>query len=306
MGSDEGLIRKSLERVKAAAEGRLEEFVSKLDVDSQVYTFWLALLALREAGSVRLLDKLIERELELARKHLRSEDDRDVLEIAESLGLRVSSKEIRIPVFRDKRGRLYYKILSYAIPVRDFLRVSARFKEDKLKLVNMPVRDGMVYLDGETLRELVLAAFKARLIDKLKELETPETQAFRQLVTELKREEALAVSGFDESSLPTCIRELLEKARRSELSDVEVHTILSFLRRVEAPRAFVVDVLGRLGVTDSGLAEVIASALEEVDSPGPLKCEELKRRGVCGCEKDLTLEYLERRARASQIARERS
>ncbi|MEM0341086.1 MAG: hypothetical protein QXN05_02185 [Acidilobaceae archaeon] len=273
-------------------------------MDSQVYTFWLALLALREAGSVRLFRSFVEKELELAYKHLLSEEDRDVLKIAESLGLKAISKELKVPVYRDKRDRLHYKIFSYAVSVRDFLKVSARSRESKLKLTNMPVKEGTVYLDGEMLRELVLAMFKVKMFDKLNELEAPETSAFRKLVEELRRAELIAVSGFDKHLLPNCIKEILERAGHGELSDAEIHTLLSFLKRIETPREAVVEMLMTLDM-NSDLAETIALALEEVDSPGPLKCEELKKREICDCEKDLTLEYSDRKAQVSQRALEK-
>ncbi|MEM4511686.1 MAG: hypothetical protein QXK97_00060 [Acidilobaceae archaeon] len=293
-----------MERIRAAREGWLQSFVEKLDLDSQVYTFWIALLALREAGSVRLLDEFIERELELARRHLDSEEDRDVLRIAESLGLRVKPAELRVAVSRRERGELLYKVFGYAIPLRDFLRVSSKSRAGELRLVNNPVRDGVVYLDGETLRLLVSEAFRARLAEKLREIEAPESPAFRELAEKLREIEALALSGLDELSLPQCIRELATKASKESLSDLEAHTIVSFLKASGAPRDAVAVMLKKLGLADERVAETIARALEEIEAPGPLRCEELRKRGVCDCDRDLTLEYRERRSRGSGRARE--
>ena len=290
IAGDEHLLSLALKRINLAVEGKLPDEISA-STEEEVFSFWLSLLSLKASGSIYLLNRVVDVEVERAKRFLEDEDD--LVGIARSLGVRVESKSISFPWVVEK-GRVTYRVLDIAVPVGDFLRYASGSKLEELRLVNNFVKGGYVFLERRRFIKLLVEASRRFILDSLKAVEAPETPAFEKLVKEVRELEVRESSGLREEFLPECIRQIISRSLARRLSDEEVYVLLSFLSTIGAPREYISNLLSRIGLADEGKAVVVAESLARIKGYTPFKCEELKARGICDCVEDLVKEYMSR------------
>ena len=288
IASDEHFIGLALRRIKLANEGLPDEISTS--TEDEVFSFWLSLLSLKAAGSVYLLNRVVDAEVNRISRFL--EDEEDLVGVARALGVRVEVRSISFPWVVVK-GKVIRRVLDFAVPVRDFLRCAAGSKFEELRLVNNFVKGGYVFLDRRRLVKLLAEASRRAIVEKLK-MEAPETPLFERLVEEVKALEVREATGFDEELLPECIKQIIARSTARRLSDEEVYVLLTFLSSIGAPREYVSRILVETGLAGRDRAEVIAESLSKVRGYTPFKCEELKARGICDCTEDLVREYTSR------------
>jgi Eukaryotic-type DNA primase, large subunit len=290
IAGDEHLLSLALKRINLAVEGKLPDEISA-STEEEVFSFWLSLLSLKASGSIYLLNRVVDVEVERAKRFLEDEDD--LVGIARSLGVRVESKSISFPWVVEK-GRVTYRVLDIAVPVGDFLRYASGSKLEELRLVNNFVKGGYVFLERRRFIKLLVEASRRFILDSLKAVEAPETPAFEKLVKEVRELEVRESSGLREEFLPECIRQIISRSLARRLSDEEVYVLLSFLSAIGAPGEYVSRLLSTIGLAGEDRAVVVAESLARIKGYTPFKCEELKARGICDCEEDLVKEYMSR------------
>ncbi|MCS7107141.1 MAG: hypothetical protein NZ902_03445 [Acidilobaceae archaeon] len=284
-------------RLEAVAKG--EEWRERGSVEEEAISFWLVLMALREGGSVRLLERAIKAEVEKARRHIERAELEELIGLARSMGIEVKAEAIEIP-WTVQGGKVVRRRLNVAVRAASYLSYVAGTREAALRLTNSFLLGGWVYMDLQLFRLFLAEALPKYILRGLREIEAPEGRVFSELVRKASAAEARA-SGVREELFPRCILDLMAKARLSSLSGDEVFVLLSFLRAIGAPRGYLEEVLRELGLA-RGRERLVARALEKV-SAAPYTCEELKRRGICSCTENLVSEYLKARRRRG---RERS
>ncbi len=290
IAGDERFVELALRRVKLAMEGRLPDEISA-STEEEVFSFWLSLLSLKSAGSVYLLNRVVDVEVERLSRFIENEED--LASIARALGIRVEDRSISFPWIIEK-GRVVNRVLDIAVPVQDFLKYASGSKLSELRLVNNFVKGGYVFLERRRLVKLLVEASRRFILESLKAIEVPETPVFDKLVEEVKKLEIREALGFREELLPECIKQIIARSMARRLSDEEIYVLLSFLSSIGAPREYVSSLLVEIGLADKGKAKVIAESLARVKGYTPFKCEELKARGICDCEEDLVKEYTSR------------
>ncbi|MCX8195589.1 MAG: hypothetical protein N3F67_00670 [Acidilobaceae archaeon] len=279
-------------RLEAIARGEAYE---ARGAEEEVLSFWLSLMALREAGSTRLLERALRREGERLYALLEGASLEELVGLASAMGAEVKREALEIP-WAIQRGKEVRIRLEVAISAPSYLSLVAGTREERLKLVNSFLLGGWVYMDARLLRLFLKEALPRYLLRRLRELEPPEGR-FIELVMKARALEARE-AGVREELFPKCIVDLLAKARVSVPSDEEVFVILSFLRAIGAPSAYVEELLRETGL-GAGREGVIAAALARLEV-SPYSCKELKERGMCECEEDLVKEYLRALRKASR------
>ncbi|MDM7275398.1 MAG: hypothetical protein P3X22_004670 [Thermoprotei archaeon] len=227
---------------------------------------------------------------------MREESDDSLRRLAKTLGLKVGGESLRFP-WVLKGDKVIYRELRFSVPVSDFLKFASNSRDEALRLANNFVLKGLVYLDRARLEKLVVEASRKTIEEKLKDTPIPEAAAFRRLSKALRELEERAASGFNEEFFPECVKSIIAAGRVRRLSEEEAYVLLSFLKAIGAPRSYLEELLGSIGVEEAG---VLAEALGKVGDYTPFKCEALKAKGICDCDMDLVEEYelKSRRARA--------
>ncbi|MEN2999836.1 MAG: hypothetical protein ABDH61_04600 [Acidilobaceae archaeon] len=277
-------------RLEATLKG--EPWEGRGEVEEAI-SFWLTLMALREAGSVRLLERAIKAEAERARKLIERAELEELVSLAKAMGVEAKLEAIEFP-WAIQGGKLVKRKLNVAVRAASYLSLVAGTREARLKLVNSFLLGGWVYMDLPLFRLFLAEAVPKYILRRLREMEVPEGRVFSELVRKASAAEAKA-EGVREELFPKCILDIMAKARVSGLNEDEVFVLLSFLRAIGAPRGYLEELLGELGIA-GGRERLVAKALERI-SASPYSCEELKRRGICSCSEDLVSEYLRARRR---------
>jgi len=289
-------------------EGKAPESQGETTWDN-ILAFHAALAAAAKSGSLRLLYKLVEAEIERIQKFL-TPGERGEFEwsefnwLAKRLGIRVLEEARGIPWLVGKRSRreVVYKYLIAAVPVDIYLDVAKHARGSEWRLTNSFLLEGLVYLDYILANEFILQYIRKiilQLAEKYRELDLPRLEALgREYAAKLDYAQEL---GFDEASIPACIAEVLGRLRRGEAGPLDLYVAATFLANVGAPPEVLAEALFQGGYASAPVAGLAAEVLlEEARSYTPLRCDVLRGEGICrecGGEGPLN-EYYQRRRRA--------
>lgn len=286
IAEDEKILSLAREKLSAYASGAPPPLGAT--EEEEVLSYWLALIAVRAGGSVRLLQRALRHEVTRLSEIVSKSDLDGLVGLARAMGIRCERKSIRIPWIM-KAGKVIERELEVAVKAADYIRLTAGTKEKRLKLSNSFLLGGHVYLDRAGLALLLSEAAPRIILERLRSIEPPESPAFEELVRYARSLEA-RLGGIREEAFPKCIWDILSKAKVSELDDEEVFVLLSFLSSIGAPEAFVEEVLREAGIAEAE-APIVARALLSARGFTPYKCEQLRARGICGCDEDLVKAY---------------
>lgn len=293
IADDERIVELAREKLRAIVEG--SPLPSGLTEEEEVFSYWLALLAARASGGVRLLQRALRREAERMEEIASKSDLEGLVSLARIMGVRCERRSIKIP-WLVKSGKIIERELEVAVRASDYIRLTAGTRERRLKLSNSFLLGGYVYVDKASLALLLIEATPRIILERLKEIPPPEAPRFEELVSFARALEA-RLGGITEEAFPKCISDILSKARVSELSDEEVYVLLSFLSAIGAPEGFIEKVIKEAGLAESE-APIMAKALSKVGGFTPYKCEELTARKICFCDGDLVETYRKLREKA--------
>ncbi len=294
---DEDIVSRAREILEAAV--RSGELPPSRDPWVDVVGFHAALAAAGLSRSLRLQARLATIASQAAAEALRGEKLSVLFTIARRLGVQVEEARFEIPWLYSRSKGVLPRLMIARVRLPQYLRLSSSLEGAKWRLSNSMVLDGYVYLDRSRLEGLVAQAYKARL-ERLMRAYADSIESRRledlgsRMASELDRERPPAGS-FDPSAFPECIRRIEARIAGGEFTREEFYTLVTFLAGVGAPPSYLADVIYASGAASRPVASIMAEALiAEARGYRPLKCEVLRRLGVCECEKDLLAEYFSR------------
>lgn len=251
-----------IERVKgiinSIAEGKPVEFQPR----DGVLEFYLTLLVLVNLRVKALIKRFEEFEAERLRKLLQRESDDNLLQLAESLGLKLE----RTSKSYHRRGKETVE-LKFSMDFIAYLQAIKGVKDEKVELRRQVLESGKVLMTRETLAELLRALLIKVLEDRISQLSSAEVpKALDDLV-----------ASFRLKRFPPCMEYLMNK---KELNEEERVNLTVFLIAVGYPVKDIVELLESKGV--EGAEEFVKAYL-----PGkrkaylPYSCQRLKELGIC-------------------------
>ncbi|MEM1777525.1 MAG: hypothetical protein QXY00_05695, partial [Acidilobaceae archaeon] len=182
IAGEEPIISLAAKRIEYTVRGEpLPDYIGTT-TEEEVFSFWLAFLALREAKSISLLDKMIKLEVDRVKRFLEKESLDNLIFIAKRMGVKVDIVELRIP-WIIKGNKVYYRELNIAVNIADYLKYAAGTREERLKLINSFLLKGRVYMDTVLFKLFLLEAINRFILEKVKNIEPPEVPAFLKLVS---------------------------------------------------------------------------------------------------------------------------
>ncbi|ADL19429.1 DNA primase large subunit [Acidilobus saccharovorans 345-15] len=269
----------------AVREGKVRVFRG-VNTEEEVASFYLAAAAAAAANSKRLEEMFSRSEARRAMEFLKGEDEETLLMLAKRLGVNVTLAHVKIPWSQLRNGKINYKLLRYAVPISDYLKIVVPVPHERWSLVNSMVKGGLVFIDEETLREfLSLASEKAiyKVIDAVRSEDyKPLLLTQEALIALNAKDSKVSVSqeGPNVEAFPPCMLKLKEKAE----TDEEIYAYISFLASLGVDYKTIGDELARLLKLSPGAGEALARSLIEAGLGSTYKtysCKFMKSKGLC-------------------------
>ncbi len=211
----------------------------------------------------------------------------------EEIVLKMANETFNLPVLRDQETNWGEKFIAkkYYVPMEKYLAYSKKFRDTSWKLINRNLMKGFVELNKRELIRLISEAYKVKIIEGERNVEVPKE--LETLVSELK--EKIAREKFlkgakhfikRDKSLPPCIQELLEKAKKGfDLSHVERLVIATFLLNRGYDIEETVKVFSELPDFSEEKTRYQVEHLSGLKGSktkySPPSCETLKAYGIC-------------------------
>ena len=256
------LTEARIERVKgiinSVAEGKQVDFQPR----DSVLEFYLTLLVLVNLRVKALIKRFEELEAERLKKLLQRESDDNLLQIAESLGLKLE----RAHRLYHKRGKETVE-LKFSTDFISYLQAIKGVKDEKVELKRQVLDSGKVLMTRETLTELLRAILIKVLEDRISQLSTAEVPKALNDV----------VASFRLKRFPPCMENLMNK---KELNEEEKVNLTVFLIAVGYPTKDIVELLKSKGVEEA--EEFVKAYIPRKGKAYlPYSCSKLKELGIC-------------------------
>jgi len=289
------LANPEFERIVARAEERIEEALRKnppevsyqtLDDDIEIASFPVAVMMAAATNNDFIKRRYALAEATRVYNLLKSEDEKTVLEVADSFKWRIKATE-GIAAPGNCRFALYFT---------DFLKNAKSFHEKEWKLINRVLWNGWVYLGKQEVTRLLQEEVRKHVERKLQadvRSMLPEnviervdrlTQTYSRRTAKVQFEE-LPRSAVNEA-FPPCIRQLYDSAAAGRhLSHVGRFALTSFLLRIGVHPGEVIDLFRFSADFNERMTryqvEHIAGAKGSRTSYMPPKCDTLRTHGIC-------------------------
>ena len=205
------ILEKAYGRIVVASSGQIySPDMERLDNDSEILSFIVAIILLKSASTGTLTRRFSLAEARRAEKYLQQDlwvqKDKKNLE----LPLRIIQElfGIRVSVENDE----------FVIKIPDYLRRSVHFHEKEWKLVNRRVADGLVYLTAHETVRLIRTELGEYINSKIQSISIGSIpESFRQRVQDL----ILLARRFSDTTIvssdyPPCIKHAIGVLERGE------------------------------------------------------------------------------------------
>ena len=205
------ILEKAYGRIVVASSGQIySPDMERLDNDSEILSFIVAIILLKSASTGTLTRRFSLAEARRAEKYLQQDlwvqKDKKNLE----LPLRIIQElfGIRVSVENDE----------FVIKIPDYLRRSVHFHEKEWKLVNRRVADGLVYLTAHETVRLIRTELGEYINSKIQSISIGSIpESFRQRVQDL----ILLAKRFSDTTIvssdyPPCIKHAIGVLERGE------------------------------------------------------------------------------------------
>jgi len=297
----EHLASPGLERIIARAEERIEEALQKnppevsyreRDDDIEVPSFPVAVMMAAATNSDFIKRRYALAEARRVYNLLKLEDEKTVLEVANSFKWRIKVLE-RTATLRNYEFAIYFT---------DFLENARNFHEKGWKLINRVLWNGWVYLTKqeaarllqEEVRNHVEKKLQANVRSMLPENMIERVDKFRQAyASRIEKVQFEEMSGGAvNAAFPPCIRQFYDAAAAGRhLSHIGRFALTSFLLRIGVPPDKVVDLFRSSADFNERMTryqvEHISGTRGARTSYIPPKCDTLRTHGVCHGMDDL-------------------
>lgn len=265
----EGVRALALRRIKCALLGEelKEEFTSPVMV---LLSYPVARAAVASIRDGRLSSRLIVWESKRMARELQGEPAGTVFRLGAELGVPA--------VCRREQAELHFS---------DYIRYSARLKDDEWKLSARTLRHGVVYLSAERYGRLLEEAFKMRELEKMSALEQLEVPGAAALAAELGpalenfRKEVLLDGEMCQWAFPPCMGALLRGiGAGANLPHTARFALSAFLHNAGASADDILTTFGHAPDFDVEKARYQVEHICNANYTAPL-CKTMKSYGNC-------------------------
>ncbi|MDT7900368.1 MAG: DNA primase regulatory subunit PriL [Acidianus sp.] len=191
-------IKEAKERINRIIKG--DDIKHYKDTKNPQLLFYSVLLILSVLGDKKIAEKVCRKEAELFAEDLEKEDEENLLEMANFLGIKIEKKKIEYHITKGK------VVLNYAIYFIDYLRLTKNLrKNSKFSLSERIIKDGYVFIDRKTLLNLIKEVIYEKMMSLVKPIPLSE-------IPDTIRDLLLLRKGIT----PPCISALFKKDKKSE------------------------------------------------------------------------------------------
>ncbi len=170
------------------------------DTKNPQLLFYSVLLILSVLGDRKISEKVCRKEAELFAEDLEKEDEENLLEMANFLGIKVEKKKTE---FHISKGKI---TLNYAIHFIDYLRITKNLRNNSnFSLSSRILKDGYVFIDRKILLGLMKEVIYEKMINLVKPIPLSE-------IPDTIKDMLLLRRGIT----PPCISELFKKNKNEE------------------------------------------------------------------------------------------
>lgn len=279
------ILNRAEERIVEALKSGESRFREDLDYEVEALSFPVSVALVRALGDPFLKRRFALSEAKRVQGLLMGEDPSKIAYLASStLNWRVS--------FKPNLGRPREFLMGFV----DYLKVAPSFHDEKWKLVNRIVMDGLVHVTEEELVRLMVEGIRHRfekILEPKLDLELPKSLRERlerigELLSQRKRilkaEELPKVAFTD--SFPPCIKVLYGALLSGKaMSHVGRFTLTSFLLSVGMDSKEIVRLFTGLADADERITlyqvEHIAGRRGSRTKYAPPSCSTMKTHGLC-------------------------
>jgi len=205
------ILEKAYGRIVVASSGQIySPDMERLDNDSEILSFIVAIILLKSASTGTLTRRFSLAEARRAEKYLQQD-----------LWVQKDKKNLELPlkIIQELFGiRVSVENDEFVIKIPDYLRRSVHFHEKEWKLVNRRVADGLVYLTAHETVRLIRTELGEYINSKIQSISIGSIpDSFRQRVQDL----ILLAKRFSDTTIvssdyPPCIKHAIGVLERGE------------------------------------------------------------------------------------------
>ena len=205
------ILEKAYGRIVVASSGQIySPDMERLDNDSEILSFIVAIILLKSASTGTLTRRFSLAEARRAEKYLQQD-----------LWVQKDKKNLELPlkIIQELFGiRVSVENDEFVIKIPDYLRRSVHFHEKEWKLVNRRVADGLVYLTAHETVRLIRTELGEYINSKIQSISIGSIpDSFRQRVQDL----ILLARRFSDTTIvssdyPPCIKHAIGVLERGE------------------------------------------------------------------------------------------
>ncbi len=205
------ILEKAYGRIVVASSGQIySSDIERLDNDSEILSFIVAIILLKSAATGTLTRRFSLAEARRAEKYLQQD-----------LWMQKDKKNLELPlkIIQELFGvRVSVENDEFVIRIPDYLRRAVHFHEKEWKLVNRRVANGFVYLTAHETVRLIRTEIGGYINSKIQSISiTSIPESFRQRVQDL----ILLAKRFSDTTIvssdyPPCVKHAIGVLERGE------------------------------------------------------------------------------------------
>jgi DNA primase large subunit len=204
------IIELALRRIEAAADGKIFNSESIKNLDTEVFSFLVAVILLKQSGMNTLIRRFSLAEARRAEKFL----EKDLGNISNK-----TNEQLAIKIIQDLFGMEIQKHDDFfVIPAPDYLKHAVHFHEQEWKLINRLVYDGNVFLSAHETVRLIRKELDNFINSKIHSASIPTIpESFKKPVSDLVNlAKRFVVLTVESTEYPPCIKHAIEVLNKGE------------------------------------------------------------------------------------------
>ncbi|MFW9937022.1 MAG: hypothetical protein ACFFD5_05195 [Candidatus Thorarchaeota archaeon] len=292
---------------KAAFDNLENFYYYKID-NSNVYLYILMKILLYVLDNKHITNRIANLYSKINYHDLIEENDYNAYQICKDLGLDIQYSENKIQ-YGLKVTKNYSQKLetNFRIQVLDYLKLENNLRDDYRKLVNMPLKEGYVYIQKRRLMRLIQEYVRNKILEienedksSIKNLKKSllKIEEFKKLLDKIEsswKERKEEIKYFEDTGFikteniniiyPPCMKEILLKAKEGQnLIHIERLVILFFLLALNYPVEEIIKIFSYLPDFDKEKTTYQVNFAKNKEYV-PHACETLKSLDLCMAEK---------------------
>ncbi len=253
--------------IKSFTENKFE--YNRNNTINSVLAFHLALAVLAASGSSTLVRKFLSTLTSDAILFINNLNEYEINRIINLLKIKMKKEDMYIPWIINNNNIIPKKLI-YSINLKKYLLEIASSPDEALS--NSYLLHGKVYFDKQGLNKFLVIIIKNKILQKINKYRTiySDYESVSKILSNLENK---IKQKINLELLPDCVRNLIEKGSKTELSDKEIYVIISFLSNTRIDSDALSDIIFKARLADPLKAKIIARALAGIKGYTPYTCE---------------------------------